>query len=77
MKSSLVFSDLRFAPIHPASGATDPLTPRGLSQFGALDERLCISIRGEPEEIVAVVDFLVSDAASFITCTTIEVSGGA
>ncbi|WP_428484427.1 SDR family NAD(P)-dependent oxidoreductase [Rhodopila sp.] len=32
---------------------------------------------GEPEEIAAVVDFLVSDAASFVTCTTIEVSGGA
>jgi 3-oxoacyl-[acyl-carrier protein] reductase len=32
---------------------------------------------GEPEEIAAVVDFLVSDAASFMTCTTVEVSGGA
>jgi NAD(P)-dependent dehydrogenase (short-subunit alcohol dehydrogenase family) len=31
---------------------------------------------GEPEEIASVIDFLVSDAASFITCTTIEVSGG-
>jgi NAD(P)-dependent dehydrogenase (short-subunit alcohol dehydrogenase family) len=31
---------------------------------------------GEPEEIASVVDFLVSDAASFVTCTTIEVSGG-
>ena len=33
--------------------------------------------QGEPEEIASVVDFLVSDAASFVTCTTIEVSGGA
>jgi 3-oxoacyl-[acyl-carrier protein] reductase len=32
---------------------------------------------GEPEEIASVVDFLVGDAASFVTCTTIEVSDGA
>jgi 3-oxoacyl-[acyl-carrier protein] reductase len=32
---------------------------------------------GEPEEVASVVHFLVSDAASFVTCTTIEVSGGA
>ena len=32
---------------------------------------------GKPEEIASVVDFLVSDAASFVTCTTIEVNGGA
>jgi 3-oxoacyl-[acyl-carrier protein] reductase len=31
---------------------------------------------GEPEEISSVVDFLVSDAASFITCATIDVNGG-
>jgi 3-oxoacyl-[acyl-carrier protein] reductase len=31
---------------------------------------------GQPEEIASVVDFLVSDAASFITCATIDVSGG-
>ncbi|MGE0417193.1 MAG: SDR family NAD(P)-dependent oxidoreductase [Acetobacteraceae bacterium] len=32
---------------------------------------------GQPQEIASVVDFLVSDAASFVTCTTIEVNGGA
>jgi 3-oxoacyl-[acyl-carrier protein] reductase len=32
---------------------------------------------GQPEEIASVVDFLASDAASFVTCTTIEVNGGA
>ena len=31
---------------------------------------------GTPDEIASVVDFLVSDAASFITCTTIDVNGG-
>ena len=31
---------------------------------------------GQPEEIASVVDFLLSDAASFITCTTVDVNGG-
>jgi NAD(P)-dependent dehydrogenase (short-subunit alcohol dehydrogenase family) len=45
-----------------------------LSKQRALDSAL--GRAGEPEEIASVVDFLVSDAASFVTCTTIEVSGG-
>jgi NAD(P)-dependent dehydrogenase (short-subunit alcohol dehydrogenase family) len=32
---------------------------------------------GEPDEIASVVAFLASDAASFVTCATIEASGGA
>ena len=32
--------------------------------------------RAGSRRIAAVVDFLVSDAASFVTCTTIEVNGG-
>jgi 3-oxoacyl-[acyl-carrier protein] reductase len=31
---------------------------------------------GQPEEIASVVDFLLSDAASFVTCTTVDVNGG-
>jgi NAD(P)-dependent dehydrogenase (short-subunit alcohol dehydrogenase family) len=31
---------------------------------------------GQPEEIASVVDFLVSDAASYVTCATIDVNGG-
>jgi NAD(P)-dependent dehydrogenase (short-subunit alcohol dehydrogenase family) len=31
---------------------------------------------GRPEEVAAVVDFLASDAASYVTCTTIDVNGG-
>lgn len=31
---------------------------------------------GGPEEIASVVDFLVSDDASLITCATIDVNGG-
>ena len=31
---------------------------------------------GQPEEIASVVNFLVSDDSSFITCATIDVNGG-
>jgi len=31
---------------------------------------------GQPEEITSVVDFLMSDAASFVTGTTVDVNGG-
>jgi 3-oxoacyl-[acyl-carrier protein] reductase len=31
---------------------------------------------GQPAEIASVVDFLLSDAASFVTCATIDVNGG-
>ena len=31
---------------------------------------------GQPEEIANVVNFLVSEESSFITCATIDVNGG-
>jgi NAD(P)-dependent dehydrogenase (short-subunit alcohol dehydrogenase family) len=48
---------------------------------GPGDQRLLESVQteamrraGEPEEFASVVDLLVSDEASFVTCTTIEIS---
>jgi NAD(P)-dependent dehydrogenase (short-subunit alcohol dehydrogenase family) len=49
----------------------------GAGDFKATSDGQCLGRAGEPEEIASVVDFLVSDATSFVTCTTIEVSGGA
>ena len=57
--------------INTAMGARVPEVSKQRALASALGRA------GEPEEIAAVVDFLVSDAASFVTCTTIEVSGGA
>ena len=56
--------------INTAMGARVPLHSRQRATDSALHRA------GEPEEIASVVDFLVSDAASFITCTTIDVNGG-
>ncbi|MBS0639215.1 MAG: SDR family NAD(P)-dependent oxidoreductase [Acetobacteraceae bacterium] len=57
--------------IQTAMGARVP----EVSKQRALNSALARA--GQPEEIASVVDFLVSDAASFVTCTTIEVNGGA
>jgi len=57
--------------IRTAMGARVPEASKQRAMNSALGRA------GEPEEIAAVVDFLVSDAASFVTCTTVEVNGGA
>jgi NAD(P)-dependent dehydrogenase (short-subunit alcohol dehydrogenase family) len=57
--------------INTAMGARTPQVAKERAKASALGRS------GEPEEIAAVVDFLVSDAASFITCATIDVNGGA
>jgi NAD(P)-dependent dehydrogenase (short-subunit alcohol dehydrogenase family) len=56
--------------INTAMGARVPQTAKDAAKASALGRA------GEPEEIASVVDFLVSDAASFITCATIDVNGG-
>ena len=57
--------------INTAMGARTPQIAKERARSSALGRA------GEPDEIAAVVDFLVSDAASFITCATIDVNGGA
>jgi 3-oxoacyl-[acyl-carrier protein] reductase len=57
--------------INTAMGARTPQMAKERAKSSALGRA------GEPDEIAAVVDFLVSDAASFITCATIDVNGGA
>jgi NAD(P)-dependent dehydrogenase (short-subunit alcohol dehydrogenase family) len=57
--------------VNTAMGARVPEVSKQRATHSALGRA------GEPEEIAAVVDFLVSDAASFITCATIDVNGGA
>jgi NAD(P)-dependent dehydrogenase (short-subunit alcohol dehydrogenase family) len=54
--------------VHPAlTEVPFPALLRSMSALGRL---------GQPEEIAAVVDFLLSEDASFITGTTVEADGG-
>jgi 3-oxoacyl-[acyl-carrier protein] reductase len=57
--------------INTAMGARTPPVAKERAKASALRRS------GEPDEIATVVDFLVSDAASFVTCATIDVNGGA
>jgi len=57
--------------INTAMGARTPQIAKERARSSALGRA------GEPDEIAAAVNFLVSDAASFITCATIDVNGGA
>ena len=39
-------------------------------------KQVCLGRMGEPEDVAGAVIYLVSDAASYVTGTTIEVAGG-
>lgn len=57
--------------IETAMGARVPAAARDRTLHGSALARI-----GDPSEIASVVDFLVSDAASYVTCATIDVNGG-
>jgi hypothetical protein len=52
------------------------LSSRCWNDSAGIAKAQCASCPGEPKEIASVVDFLVSDAASFVTGATIDVNGG-
>ena len=56
--------------INTAMGARTPQVAEERAKGSALGRA------GEPEEIASVVEFLVSDAASFVTCATIDGMAG-
>lgn len=61
------------APGYIKSDMTDALPPE---QLKALTDKIPLERAGEPAEIAAVVAFLLSDAASYITGQTVHVNGG-
>jgi 3-oxoacyl-[acyl-carrier protein] reductase len=61
------------APAAIAGPILDAMTPERQAQIAA---SIPVGRVGSPEEVAATVAFLVSDAAAFITGTTIDVNGG-
>jgi 3-oxoacyl-[acyl-carrier protein] reductase len=61
-----------------APGFIDTDMTKGLAQEHKenLQSKIPLSRLGQPEEIAAVVGFLASDAASYVTGETIQVNGG-
>jgi 3-oxoacyl-[acyl-carrier protein] reductase len=62
--------------IAPGFIATDMTNALGEDQKDMLRTQIPLQRLGEPEDIAALVGFLVSDAGSYITGETIHVNGG-
>lgn len=76
MAIELASSGIRVNAIAPGAIRTERSSPAGSASSRALAERIPLGRRGTPLEIGAVVAFLASEEASYITGQVVYVDGG-
>jgi 3-oxoacyl-[acyl-carrier protein] reductase len=62
--------------VSPAITETDMAKQMTTEQRALLTSKIPMGRLGQPEEVAAVVKFLVSDEASFVTGQCYDISGG-
>ena len=68
---------IRTVCVAPGTILTEGLEGYGAEQIAAWERRFPLGRLGTPEEVAAVIAFLASPAASYVTGTTVVVDGGA
>ena len=76
LAKELVGSNIRVNCVTPAVIETTILETLTREQIQYMTQRIPLGRMGRPEEVAAVIHFLVSDDASFVTAQCYDVSGG-